>query len=309
MPRLVQWAAPAIERMSATSAIFSPAAYERGRHFRLLTREPGQERPDLPIWVSTPNLMAYEDVAAGPVVKTAVPGVQGAFVLSNVLSLGECDQINSVASAMGFTEDAPVSLGRRIRQNLSCVWLADDTVWAPVWRRIASHMPSRVAGGQPAGLNQRWRLYRYGENDVFRLHTDGSWPGSKAEEGGGGEGSGEVIRDGYGDRWSQLTVLLYLDEGCAAGEDTKGVLFWALLWTIFLPVWKCFVLVPRFPFWKGVLFWNPFHSLVCLWRPHVGFTRGPEPTVGSSVLYWTRSPPCVGNAGEEGRGRGAPFCF
>jgi hypothetical protein len=43
------------------------------------------------------------------VVKTVVPGVQGAFVLSNVLSPSECDSINSVASAMGFTEDAPVA--------------------------------------------------------------------------------------------------------------------------------------------------------------------------------------------------------
>lgn len=206
-----------MERVGAASAAVSPAAYERGRHFRLLTGEPGQERPedrpDLPIWLSAPNLIQYEDAAAGLVVKTAVPGVQGAFVLSNVLSSGECDQLNSVATAMGFTEDAPVSLGRRIRQNLNCVWLADDSVWAPIWRRLAPFMPSRVEVGHPAGLNQRFRLYRYCENDVFKLHTDGSWPGSKAKEGVGGEGSGLVVRDGYGDRWSQLTLLLYLDDG------------------------------------------------------------------------------------------------
>lgn len=218
MLKLVQWAAPAIERVSAASTLGAPnALYERGRHFHLLTHEPGQERLDLPIWVSRPHTIEYNDSAAGPIVRTPVPGVQGAFVLSNVLSPAECDQINSVATAMGFTEDAPVSLGRRIRHNLSCVWLADESVWVPVWRRIASFMPSRINGGEPAGLNQRWRLYRYCEDDIFKLHTDGSWPGSKAREGPNGEGSGVVIRDAYGDRWSQMTLLLYLDESYEGG--------------------------------------------------------------------------------------------
>ena len=119
---------------------------------------------------------------------------------------------------MGFTEDAPVSLGRRIRHNKSCVWIADETLLLPIWRRIAQHMPPRVAGGDPAGLNGRWRLYRYGVDDVFRLHTDAAWPGSKAGESKAGEGV--VVRDAYGDRLSQLTLLLYLDGDYDGGETS-----------------------------------------------------------------------------------------
>jgi len=124
---------------------------------------------------------------------------------------------------MGFTEDAPVSLGRRIRHNNSCVWIADETLWVPIWQRIAQHMPPRVAGGEPAGLNGRWRLYRYGVDDIFRLHSDGSWPGSIAGEdaaSGASEGAGVVVRDGYDDRWSQLTLLLYLDGDYDGGETS-----------------------------------------------------------------------------------------
>jgi hypothetical protein len=135
-----------------------------------------------------------------------------------------------------FPYSTQVSLGRKIRHNLSCVWLADDTVrapfliyfifsvgvivWAPVWRRIAPHMPS--AADQPAGLNQCWRLYRYGPNDVLKMHMVGSWPGSGAREGAACERSGEVIGDGFGDRWSQVTLLLYLDVTSTMGAPRGG---------------------------------------------------------------------------------------
>eukprot|EP00965_Chrysotila_dentata_P103258 3408408-Pleurochrysis_carterae.AAC.4 len=219
MMRLVQWAAPQVERVAAASLLAgsAPPAYQNGHHYQMLTREPGSERSDLPIWVSSPHLIKFNDEAAGPIVRTDVPGVQGAFVLSNVLSAHECHQMNGVASAMGFTEDAPVSLGRRIRRNNNCVWIADDSLWLPIWRRIREHAPKMVDGGEPAGLNQRWRLYRYGENDIFKLHTDGSWPGSRA---GQHAGRGVVIRDAYGDRWSQMTLLLYLDDDYDGGETS-----------------------------------------------------------------------------------------
>jgi len=98
MLKLVHWAPPRVQRVAAaTLATNAPVAYERGRHFALLTREPGQQHSDLPIWVSSPEVIKYNTAAAGPVVRTDVPGVQGAFVLSNILSDDECDQINGVA--------------------------------------------------------------------------------------------------------------------------------------------------------------------------------------------------------------------
>ena len=95
------------------------------------------------------------------------------------------------------------------------MWLADDSLWLPIWRRVAEHMPPRVEGGTPVGLNERWRLYKYGTNDVFKIHADGSWPGSKADLTNGG-----VTRDAYRDRWSQLTFLIYLDDDYDGGETT-----------------------------------------------------------------------------------------
>ena len=73
--------------------------------FQLLTRESGSVRHDLPIWVSTPHVIRWSD-AYGPVQRHDVPGVQGAFVLSNVLAVDECEQILRLSEAMGYTEDA-----------------------------------------------------------------------------------------------------------------------------------------------------------------------------------------------------------
>ena len=133
--------------------------------------------------------------------KTDVEGVPGAFVLSHVLDEAECEQILQLSLAMGYTEDAPVSLGRSVRGNANCVWIADASLHDPLWRRVAAHMPPNVGGGRPLGLSNRWRLYRYGPDDVFKLHADGSWPGSALN------GSGMLVKDAYEDRWSQLTCV------------------------------------------------------------------------------------------------------
>lgn len=220
--RRTMWLAPRVERIATAGLALLPNAYENGVHYSLLQREPGSERHDLPIWVSHPGTVVFEEGKWGPVERTDVPGVPGAFVLSNVLTCAECDQLRNLSEAMGYTEDAPVSLGRRIRRNENCVWIADDSLWRPVWSRVVSHMPPRIAGGGPAGLNQRWRLYKYGRDDTFRMHTDGSWPGSAVDP-----RDGRLARDAFGDRWSQLTLLLYLDPidgdgGYDGGETT----FW-----------------------------------------------------------------------------------
>ena len=213
------WAPPKVERVAAALVAAASFEYQLGTHFHLVTREPGSERPDLPIWAPSPHAVSFTSAGWGPVERSDVPGVPGAFVLSNVLTETECDSISALSEAMGYTEDAPVSLGRRIRRNENCVIIADETLWQPIWERVRTHMPPSVDHPMgtcraPVGLNQRWRLYKYGIEDVFRMHTDGSWPGS------GLDGRGRLVRDIYGDRWSQLTFLIYLDGDYEGGETT-----------------------------------------------------------------------------------------
>ena len=52
---------------------------------------------------------------------------------------------------------------------------------------------------------------RYGERAVYRPHVDGSWPGS-------GLRGGRLAYDAFGDRWSRLTFLVYLNDDFTGGE-------------------------------------------------------------------------------------------
>ena len=273
------WTAPSVERAVAAAAALLAGPYIADRDFRLVTREPGSVRRDLPIWESTPGVVRFDADGWGPVQRDDVPDVPGAFVLSNILSSDECEQLLGLSSAMGWTEDAPVSLGRQIRQNENCVWIADDSLWAPIWTRLAPHMPVDPERGAAVGLNQRWRLYRYdGANeDVFRMHTDGDWPGSAVV-------NGKLVRDAFGDRWSQLTLLLYLDDDYDGGHTTFFVPHGAGARSGDLRS----VRVPR----GGALaFWHGEHPLSLL---HEGspVTRGVKTIVRSDVLYMVPGATC-----------------
>ena len=48
---------------------------------------------------------------------------------------------------------------------------------------------------------------------VYRPHVDGAWPGSGLRD-------GKVLFDAFGDRWSRLTFLLYLNDGFEGGSTT-----------------------------------------------------------------------------------------
>ena len=279
------WSPPRIERVLATAAACTVPSFVRDQHFRLVTRESGSERNDLPIWSPMPNIVPFASDSWGPVVKTTVDGVPGAFVLSHVISDAEADALAALSEAMGYTEDAPVSLGRNIRRNENCVIIADDTLWKPVWERVKDHMPRPVDHyhgpcAQPVGLNQRWRLYRYGVDDIFRMHTDGAWPGSALDASGH-----SIVRDAYGDRWSQLTFLLYLDDDYDGGETTFFVPSEEMPGTgslVSVSVPKGSVLA----FYHGEHELSPLHegSLV---------TRGVKRIIRSDVLYTLPGAPAL----------------
>eukprot|EP00933_Yihiella_yeosuensis_P027046 TRINITY_DN20980_c1_g3_i1.p1 TRINITY_DN20980_c1_g3~~TRINITY_DN20980_c1_g3_i1.p1 ORF type:complete len:311 (-),score=50.64 TRINITY_DN20980_c1_g3_i1:3-839(-) len=143
--------------------------------------------------------------------RTEGEGVPGGFVIHNILSPSECDEMIRFSETCGWTEDAPVSLGRHIRKNENCVWIADDSLNDAIFDRCRDFLPKEVDGGEVCGLNARWRLYKYNPQDIFHPHSDGSWPGS------GLNANGRLVCDKFGDRWSQLTIVIYLNDEFEGG--------------------------------------------------------------------------------------------
>jgi len=118
--------------------------FEKGRDYRVVSRESGSERNDLPIFTNTPGTVKLSATEKPPVSRLDYPNIPGAFLLHNVLTPQECDELLRFSEAMGYTEDAPVSLGRHIRQNENCVWIADPAMNDGIFGRIRAYLPPEV---------------------------------------------------------------------------------------------------------------------------------------------------------------------
>eukprot|EP00041_Stephanoeca_diplocostata_P016318 m.320908 g.320908 ORF g.320908 m.320908 type:complete len:545 (+) comp20327_c0_seq2:232-1866(+) len=206
--------------------IDTPDAYRA--HFKVISFEKGDERRppnkyDLRIHYAPAAVIRYEATLARTPFRVDVPFVPKAFAMVGVLSPSECRQIIAAAEAVGYEPDEPITSGSApvfgggvaaaTARAASMVWLASPAVQDPLLRRCEKLLPAELGGGTLAGINARWRLYRYGQNAVYRPHVDGAWPGS-------GLVDGHIEYDMYGDRWSRLTFLLYLNEGFEGGCTT-----------------------------------------------------------------------------------------
>jgi len=201
---------PALARVKADTSL---PTFEEGKDFRLVCLESGSMRNDLPVNATTPGAIRLaQDTDVPSPSRVDVDDVPGGFLLHDVLTTRECDQMIKLSETFGYTEDAAVSMARNMRQNENCVWIADDPLCDTLFERCRGLLPPEVQGGEVCGFNARWRLYKYGPLDRFKPHIDGSWPGS------GLDASGKLVRDRYGDRWSQLTIVFYLNDDFEGGE-------------------------------------------------------------------------------------------
>ncbi len=183
-----------------------------GDAFYVVAREAGHERQDLPTWADRgPGNIVFDAGPGRTVQRRDIEEVPGAFQLLGVLSDAECAQFVAISDALGYHQDAPVSLPHHVRHNTNVNWVVDESIDAAIWERCRPLVPERVAGAAALGLNARFRFYRYREGDFFRPHTDGAWPGSRVRE-------GRLVHDAYGDRISQMTMLLFLSDGYLGGR-------------------------------------------------------------------------------------------
>ena len=159
--------------------------------------------------------LAPDNLVVPRVQKHSVPRVTGAFVLTDVFTAGECEQIIAIAERLGFNPDHPTELDAPTGID-ACEWLADSSIIRSIFARVEKHLPARLgSSGRPTSINAWWRLFRYSPSAVYRPHIDGSWPASGLDP-----QTGEYVHDPYGDRRSRLTFLVYLNEGFKGGSTT-----------------------------------------------------------------------------------------
>lgn len=183
--------------------------------FYVVAREPGAEHPSLPTWAcgdANPAGLSA-DRRLGPDQRRDINIVPGAFQLLNVLSPDESQVLIDLSEGLGYLPDAAVSLPRDIRHNDNVVWITDEDTDQILWRRIADAVCEDLSPyhpHRPLGINARFRFYRYNPGDFFKPHTDGAWSGSRVV-------NGELHNNAYPDRFSQMTLLLFLNDDFEGG--------------------------------------------------------------------------------------------
>jgi|EP01047_Picozoa_sp_COSAG01_P004992 hypothetical protein len=174
-----------LARMAAGAAPYTdlPGAEETRRRFRVIAKIEGAGRTppnlhDLSIYMAEPGLLPLPALPEGggggggaprAPRRHPVPAVQGAFVLSNVLTPRECRRVMAISEAVGYVPDQPSSrtaaLAAATAAGLSdraanFTWLADRQLLSGLFGRVEHLLPTSIGGGHLTGLNARWRFYR-----------------------------------------------------------------------------------------------------------------------------------------------------
>jgi predicted 2-oxoglutarate/Fe(II)-dependent dioxygenase YbiX len=130
-------------------------------------------------------------------------GHEMALTVAGLLSIDECQALIEKSEARGF-EAAPITTARGfqmrpdIRNNTRDMY-DDDALARLLWQRMHVHVP--WAWPPPwvaAGLNERFRIYRYEPGQTFRWHFDGAFERTANES-------------------SKFTVLVYLNDDFTGG--------------------------------------------------------------------------------------------
>jgi hypothetical protein len=183
-------------------------------HITAANRKPPNHH-DLRIFATPANavLLSTSNASSQPSVQRHdICSIPGAFLLQGVLTAAECCRIVQLAEHTGFVPDHPVTADRPTGID-TCEWMADESLLVqPIQDRVLSLLPDTIEGEAVAGINARWRLFRYGPDSVYRPHIDGSWPASGLDEKG--------VYQTHDSRKSRLTFLIYLNDAFQGGGTT-----------------------------------------------------------------------------------------
>ncbi len=155
------------------------------------------------------------------------------FEVSDFRTPDFCDQIIARADDIGFDEatittEHGTSVTQEIRNNDRVIF--DDVNLAKLlWGNAKSLFSESFKGHRAVGLNERFRVYRYGPDQFFDWHQDGEYQALSGQR-------------------SMFTMMIYLSEDCDGGGTSFA--------DVFSPhVFKDFTIAPKTG--KALFFHHP----------------------------------------------------
>jgi len=205
------------EAKATAATTFGPGSWSVIAHEAGLQRVPPNHF-DLDIYRCRQGVLALETPAARPCQRHALPGIEGSFSLTDVLSAAECSSMMALTEAVGYRPDVPLSSPMDERAH-NVVLFASEEQNEALFARVRELLPQEIGGAKLCGLNRRWRIYRYKEGNAYRKHLDGAWPSSGMRA--AGDGRDEYVYDAYGGSTrSRFTFIVYLNDDFEGGDTT-----------------------------------------------------------------------------------------
>ncbi|WVR07993.1 hypothetical protein IAU60_005036 [Kwoniella sp. DSM 27419] len=259
-----------------------PSPYPEFRpvhHIKAADRKP-PNLYDSTVYASSPSAITLAPASERRTpTKVDVPGVPGAFVVLDVFTPEECLQIVQAAEAIGFEKDEAAGGSAVMKNSIlarNFVWLADQHFLDHFYSQIVPFVPPAApvsvdgnGGGKVRGINARFRVYQYTENQLYRPHIDGAWPAAGLHP-----ETGEYLHDSSPPNdplWSRYTLLVYLNGVGDIPDDTGCT-------TFFLPSDKMGVMEARSvrPVQGAVLCFPTAHGDTTGSLLHEGSAVGPD---------------------------------
>jgi len=128
---------------------------------------------------------------------------EGVKVIRDFLSPDECKILIKSGEEKGF-EEAAIDTGngqeifKNIRNN-DRLFFDDAALAKKLFEKITPYLPKNIDGWKLYSLNERFRFYRYENEQYFKWHKDGSFKRSYYEV-------------------SKITFMIYLNEDYTGGE-------------------------------------------------------------------------------------------
>lgn len=125
------------------------------------------------------------------------------FLIHDFLSDAECQEHIGNSEKIGYSEavistDEGEKIYKDARNNDRIVY-DNPTLAVALFERALPFLPEDIRGWKPAGFNERFRFYRYRDEQFFKLHLDGTFRRDNREE-------------------SALTFMMYLNDDFSGGE-------------------------------------------------------------------------------------------
>ncbi|PKV50053.1 2-oxoglutarate-Fe(II)-dependent oxygenase superfamily protein [Aquimarina sp. MAR_2010_214] len=107
------------------------------------------------------------------------------FLIENFLSKEGCDQFIEKGEQISF-EEAKVNIdGKQIMvkgiRNNQRILFKDEILGEKIWSEIEPFVVETFGNYRAIGLNEMFRIYKYGEGQRFKMHRDGSYERNENE--------------------------------------------------------------------------------------------------------------------------------